>query len=280
LLVIGNAFYQTSFAEEKAYIVEKDIIFGRGDEVELKLDLARPAKMKGRVPALIFIHGGWWRMGSRQNYTLDLRQAVERGYLAVTVDYRLTSVRENGKVKHPFPAQIHDVKCAVRWLRANARKYKINPDRIGVVGFSAGGHLALLLGLTDSSDGLEGECANMKYSSRVQAVASLAGPSELISFAGHAKYTLFNLLGGSLEEVPDQYRRANPFTYVSKDDPPVLSIHGDRDTEVPPKQGELLGVKMKEVGVSHTLIVKKDVGHYVSVDNDVWEFFDEHLKKK
>jgi len=161
IIIIASVFtsYQTSIAEDKDVIVEIDIIYGRGDDVDLMLDLARPAKGRGRFPALIFIFGGSWRSGSRQNYSTEIIQAAERGYVAVTVDYSgLTNVRESGKVKYPFPAQVYDVKCAVRWLRSNAKKYRIDPNSIGVVGWSSGGHLALMLGLTDSSDGLEGEC--------------------------------------------------------------------------------------------------------------------------
>lgn len=205
--------------------------------------------------------------------------------MAVSVDYRLTSVRESGNVKYPFPAQVHDVKCAVRWLRANAREYKIDPDRIGAVGWSSGAHLALMLGLTDTSHGLEGECGDLNYSSRVQAVVSLAGPTDFIGLYQETRYSPIEaLLGGTPEEVPEQYRMASPLTYVSKDDPPVLSIHGDRDPEVPPKQAELLDAKMKEVGASHTLILETGAGHHTSdlvnfyEDNPVWDFFDRHLK--
>ena len=272
-------------AEEKAYIVERGIIYGKGGDVELKLDLARPGRGEGPFPALVFIFGGSWYSGGRAQFISTIREAAERGYVVVSVDYRLTSARENGNVKYPFPAQAHDVKCAVRWLRANAREYKIDPDRIGALGWSSGAHLALILGLTDASHGLEGECGDLDYSSRVQAVVSLAGPTDFISFYHETRYRPIEaLLGGTPEEVPEQYRMASPLTYVSKDDPPVLSIHGDRDTYVPPKQAELLDAKMKEVGASHTLILKTgathDVGALVDFQEDypAWDFFDRHLK--
>ena len=202
--------------------------------------------------------------------------------MAVTVDHRVISVKENDKTKYLFPAQVYDVKCAVRWLRANAKKYKIDPNRIGAVGWGSGGHLALMLGLTDSSHGLEGECGNSKFSSGVQAVVSLAGPTELISLyheaAGFTPIILVEFLGGTPEEVPDQYKIASPLTYVSKDDPPVLTIQGDRDLFLPPKQAELLDAKMKEAGASHMLIIKKGVGQEnFWDDNAVWDFLDKHL---
>jgi acetyl esterase/lipase len=162
-----------------AYIEEKDLVYGKGGDVELKLNLARPTSDTGSFPALIFLFGGGYHSGSKEHWRSDIKEAAKRGYVAVTIDYRLTNIKENGKTKYPFPAQIHDGKCAVRWLRANASKYKIDPNRIGVVGFSAGGNLALMLGLTDSSDGLEGDCGDGKISSRVQAVVNLAGPTDL-----------------------------------------------------------------------------------------------------
>ncbi len=283
LAIISCAFFKTGLAEEEAYIWEPSITYGKGGDVELKLDLARPASGKGPFPALIFMPGsgwGYWSVGRRQ-YCSALIEAAERGYVAVAVDYRLTSVKENDKTKYLFPAQVYDVKCAVRWLRANAKKYEIDPNRIGAVGWSSGGHLALMLGLTDLSHGLEGECGNLKFSSRVQAVVSLAGPTELISLY-HEKsnpISIVEFLGGTPEEVPDQYKIASPLTYVSKDDPPVLTIQGDRDASVPPKQAELLDAKMKEAGASHMLIIKKGVGHInFWYDNAVWDFFDKHLK--
>jgi acetyl esterase/lipase len=171
------------------------------------------------------------------------------------------------------------VKCAVRWLRANAKKYKIDPNRIGAIGVSSGGHLALMLGLTDSSDGLEGECGNLKYSSRVQAVANVSGGTELISWYNATKNASFlYLLGGTPEEVPEQYKSASPLTYVSKDDPLVFCIYVEGDGSHPLKQAKLLNDKMKAVGASHTLLLKKSkIGFW---DDALWEFFDEHLKGK
>jgi acetyl esterase/lipase len=189
---------------------------------------------------------------------------------------------ENDKPKYPFPAQVHDGKCAIRWLRANAREYKIDTNRIGVVGYSSGGNLALMLGLTDSSDGLEDGCGDGNISSRVQAVVNLAGPTDLVlAYQNYPQYTE-PLLGGAPERVPERYKNASPLTYVSKDDPPVLSIVGTRDPALP--QEELLDERMKAFGASHTLIVKEGVGHSQDAlanfreDNPAWDFLDKHLK--
>ena len=273
----------TVLAEEDNYVLEKDITFSTFDHVWLNLDLARPTKGKAPYPAIIFIFGGWWKMGSRGQYNIEIRQAAERGYVAITVDYRLTSAKKGGKAKYPFPAQVHDVKCAVRWLRANAKMYNIDSKRIGALGYSSGGHLALLLGLTDSSDKLEGKCGKMRYSSKVQAVVNLAGITELESCYYNSKTGqsyIQDLLGGTPEEIPKLYITASPISYVSRDDSPVLSIHGDKDVDVPPSQAELLDTKMKDVGAPHTLIILNDTGHLVNVDDTVWDFFDTHLKVK
>lgn len=286
LAIISCAFFKTGLAEEKAYIWESGITYGKGGDTELKLDIACPSSGKGPFPALIFMPGsGWgWHLGMNRNqYRSAIIKAAERGYVAVAVDYRLISVKENDKTKYLFPAQVYDVKCAVRWLRANAKKYKIDPNRIGAVGWSSGGHLALMLGLTDSSHGLEGECGNSKFSSRVQAVVNLAGPTELISLYHESSFPviLVEFLGGTPEEVPDQYKIASPLTYVSKDDPPVLTIHGERDNFVPPEQAELLDAKMKEAGASHMLIFKKSVGHInFWYTKALLDFFDKHLKEE
>src|SRR5262249_17815267 len=147
--------------------VERDIGYGKGDRVELKLNLAIP-KGNGSVPAVVCIHGGGWYQGPRQDMDFMTEVLARRGYVAATVSYRLVP---NAR----FPAQIEDCKAAVRWLRANAAKYHINPDRIGAIGPSAGGHLACLLGVTDKKDNLEGSGGNPDKSSRVQAVVSFFG---------------------------------------------------------------------------------------------------------
>src|SRR5262249_41722287 len=148
-----------------------------------------------------------------------------RGYVAVTVDYRLAP-------KHKFPAQIHDCKAAVRWLRANAKKYKIDPERIGAVGFSARGHLACFLGTSRKQDKLEGEGGNAEQSSRVQAVVSFFGPTHLSHknwSADVEKNILVPFLGDTVDKNPDVYQKASPITYVSNEAPPFLFFHGDKD---------------------------------------------------
>ena len=174
------------------------------------------------------------------------------------------------------------MKAAVRWLRANANKYNIDPDHIGAAGWASGGHLALMLGLTDASDGLEGDGANMNYSSRVQAVVSAGGLTELASCykdSSDFKGPISAFIGASPEEAPDRYKAASPVTYVTKDDPPILLIYGDSDYSVPISQAVLLDAKLQEAGVIHTLMVKKGGIHtdYLWIP-EVLSFFDKYLK--
>ncbi len=145
----------------------------------------------------------------------------------------------------------------------------------------------MMLGLTDPSHGLEGDCGNMEYSSRVQAVIRLAGITDLMSQyidTYNSRSYVMDFLGSTPEEVPERYAAASPITYVSDDDPPILLIQGDKDRYVPLSQAELLVKRMNEVRASHTLIIMRGKGHdglvYFGEDNPVWDFFDEHLKKK
>jgi acetyl esterase/lipase len=210
-------------------------------------------------------------------------RSAERGYVAVTIDYRQTSIKEGGRAKYRFPDQVHDAKCAVRWLRANAKKYHVDPENIGVAGFSSGGYLALMLGLTRPSDGLEGSCGYADYSSRVQAVVSSAGPTELTScYYGCPEDSdaIATFIGGSPQQMAVEYDRASPVSYVHRDSPPILTVHGDLDKDVPVEQAFLLDRRMKELGASHTLIIRKNEGHNdFTAEPEVFEFFDKYLKQ-
>jgi acetyl esterase/lipase len=269
-------------------IKEPNITYRKVDDVELKLDMCRP-EGEGPFPAIVFIHGGAWHAGSRQSYNYFVRKAAEKGYVAVTISYRLMkfdqSKKENTTAAPTFPAQIHDAKAAVRWLRANAQNYHVDPDRIGVTGGSAGGHLALLVGLAGTDDKLEGEGENLDVSSCVQAVVNMFGPTEMVTeYEGSSVAWVMPLfLGGKPNEVPEQYKAASPVTYVSKDDPPVLTLHGDKDKLVPIQQAKLLDEKMKAVGVPHTLKIFEGHGHGFigdvgsEAEQLTWDFFEKHL---
>jgi acetyl esterase/lipase len=261
--------------------VERDLVYGKGGDVELKLDLAMPKDGDGPFPAVVFIHGGGWRDGNRQQLTETIRTVAARGYVAVTISYRLVP-------SAVFPAQIEDCKAAIRWLRANAPKYKINPERIGAVGFSAGAHLACLLGTTDKNDGLEGNGGNADQSSRVQAVVSFFGPTDFTrkdwSDDVEQKY-IAPFMGGSFKDKAEQYRKASPITYATKDDPPCLFFHGTEDKVVGIRHSRALTEKLKSVGVEARLVELEGEGHgwrgeklFESL-KQMQSFLDERLKK-
>lgn len=271
--------------------LEEDITYGKGGDVELKLDLARP-QGDGPFPAIVFIHGGGWFQGNRHAYRNAIIEAAKRGYVAATISYRLMEFdqakKETTTAKLHFPAQIHDAKAAIRWVRANAKKYHVNPDRIGVTGGSAGGHLSLLVGLTDANANLEGEGGNPDQSSRVQCVVNVFGPTDMEGcFNDSSVAWIFRLfMGGAPDEAADTYKAASPVTYVSPDDPPVLTLHGDVDPLVPISQATTLDEKMKKAGANHKLLVFKGQGHGFRGDAQttaiqaMWDFFDEHLKSE
>jgi acetyl esterase/lipase len=278
----------TSAAEPAVNVVlEENITYGKGGAKDLHLDLARPEPVTGVHPALVFIHGGGWAGGSRAGYKGLIQVAAKRGYVAVTVQYRLTDPDKQGKAKNPFPAQIEDIKCAVRWLRANAEKYHIDPNRIGVTGESAGGHLSLLVGVTGSEKKFDGTGGNPDAPSQVQAVVNYFGPTDLARMYGYEKRVdrlLDTLIGGTPQERADQYKSASPVTYVTKDVCPILSIHGTVDKLVPVDQAVEFDAAMKKAGATSELIILEGEGHGFrgpanqKAREATFAFFDKHLK--
>ncbi len=264
----------------KTYRIEevKDVVYGRAGNVELKLDYARP-KEKGKFPGILCIHGGGWAAGKRQDFGFLVQRLAAQGYVAATASYRLAPA-------HPFPAQIEDVKCAVRWMRAHAEKLEMDSGRIGTIGGSAGGHLACLLGAADAGDRLEGSGGWQDQSSRVQVVVNIFGPTDLTTgrFGEVSKKILENFLQGSFESRREDYRRASPVTYLTRDDPPVLTFQGTQDPLVPLEQAEILHRKLSTLGIENRLIIMEGHGHGWGGDDlertveDTIAFFDRHLK--
>jgi acetyl esterase/lipase len=262
--------------------VLRDIEYVPGGHERQKLDLYLPrqADPNGPRPLLVWIHGGAWQAGSK-----DRPQAlrfVARGYAVASINYRLSQHAR-------FPAQIEDCKAALRWLRANAGPHGYDPNRIGVWGASAGGHLVALLGTT--GDVKEFDVGpNAGVTSRVQAVCDFFGPtdfSKMSSFPSTMKHDAPNspesrLIGGPIQENPDKVQRANPITYVTKDDPPFLIVHGDKDPLVPHNQSEILYDALKKAGVETTLYTVQGGGHGgfqdPQVDVLVTQFFRKHLR--
>lgn len=263
-------------------IVEPDIVYGKGGNGDLQLDLARPKVGEGPFPVVICIHGGGWRGGKRQDMSKTIEVLAGRGYVAVTPTYRLAP-------DNKFPSQIEDCKAAVRWVRANAKKYHIKPDRIGAIGFSAGGHLACLLGLTTKDDGLEGKGGNADESSQIQAVVSFFGPTDLTQSdwtEDVEKGILVPFLGDTLKNAPEKYKKASPVTYVKKNAPPFLFFHGDKDPLVHLEQSKILLDSLLKKDNAARLVIVEGEGHgwagkkLMDNINEMVTFLDETLKKK
>ncbi len=227
------------------------------------LDLYLPAEPKLPKPLVIWIHGGGWQNGSKENCpALGL---TSQGFAVASINYRLSG-------QAPFPAQIQDCQAAVRWLRAHAAEYGLDPDKFGVWGSSAGGHLVALVGTTGDVDGFESVGGHREVSHKVQAVCDWFGPTDFLQMDrqaggkgrfGHndANSPESKLIGGPITEHPDRVAKANPITYVSKADPPFLICHGDADNLVPLGQSELLEAALKQAQVPVTLYVVKGGGH-------------------
>ncbi|HLN31375.1 MAG TPA: alpha/beta hydrolase [Gemmataceae bacterium] len=262
-------------------VVERGLVYGHGGDMDLMLDLAMPKDARGPFPALVFIHGGAWRAGKRQDLAKTIEVLADRGYVAATISYRLAPAAK-------FPAQIEDCKAAVRWLRANAKTYRIDPDRIGAIGFSAGAHLACLLGTADKAAGLEGKGGNNNQSSRVQAVVSFFGPTDFTTKLWSEETeqkALVPFLGGTLAEKPEQYQKASPLLYASKDSPPFLFFHGTQDKVVDIRNSRLLAKKLQSVGVPAEVVEMEGEGHgwhagkmQMTIEQMI-SFLDQQLKK-
>ena len=220
-----------------------DIEFAKHDDKSLQLDLYLPRDLKHPVPTLVFIHGGGWKGGSRTDYRVYGVDFAARGYVVASISYRFSAEAH-------FPAAVHDVKCAVRWLRANAEKYHIDRNQIAAIGGSAGGHLAMMLAYSDTPE-LTGNCGNSEFSSRVQAVVNLYGPVDLTVENARTESLVRDFLGKSFDESRERYRLASPLTHITADDPPTLIFHGTIDRIVPVQQADLLAEKLKAVGVPY-----------------------------
>ncbi len=236
-----------------------DIVFAQPDGAELLLNLRMPRGVEN-PPLVMFIHGGSWRAGDRKRCRLEW--VAMHGYALASIEYRYSS-------EALFPAQIHDCKGALRWLRAHQAKYGYDASRVVVAGTSAGGHLAALMGTSGGVAALEGGTAgHADRSSRVQGVIDYYGPSDFVersknqpSKTDDPKGGVYQLIGGPVQENLEAARTASPVTYLSADDPPFMILHGDADKTVFLDQSELLVSRCKETGIQVQLHVEKDGGH-------------------
>ena len=229
-----------------------DIEYARAGDTSLKLDLHLP--QNANAPLIVYVHGGAWQAGSKSDVPVDA--LLEHGFAIASVDYRLST-------EAPFPAQVHDIKAAIRFLRAKASLFKISTDRIGIIGSSAGGHLAALTGVSNGVKALEGTVGDfLDQSSNVQCIISLYGASNLQSILSQSTEfglrmrvpALQLLLGGTPDEKPELARLASPVAHLDQDDPPLLLIHGDADPQMPPEQSRELNKAYIAHGISVQLL--------------------------
>lgn len=239
-----------------------DIAYREGKSKRWKLDLLMPKERSETPrPGIVFVHGGGWRNGDKRS-GIFFRGAVDyarRGYVCITVNYRLVD-------EAPFPACVEDVKNAVRWFRANAADYGLDPERIGAYGNSAGAHLVCMLGLVGRDAGLEGDGPHQEQSSLVQAVCASATPTDFNLFPGAADRMARpgGLLAGSPEGVKDRARAASPVTYVHEEAPPFLLFHGTNDRTVDVKHSDTFVEALRKVGAEDVTYVRIDgAGHGV-----------------
>jgi len=248
------------YADIPAVDLQTDIVYGTAGGRELRLDFAKPVICgPDKVPLLVYIHGGGWTSGSKDG-VMDspvAGMAFQLGFAVASIDYRLAP-------EWVFPAQVHDCKLAIRYLRKNADSLGIDPDRIAAVGGSAGGHLAAILGTADDDDGLEGP-GLPGISSRVSVVAEYFGPADLTDvdtpLTNEGLAILLAFLGCHPLVCPELARQASPAAYVTPDDPPILIAHGANDELVPYRQAEIFAERLRSAGNACTLIKVEHAGH-------------------
>ena len=262
----------------------KDVTYCSPDGIAQKLDLYYPKDLANPMPIAVYVHGGGWTSGDKGNGAgiPDVRELLARGYVVASLDYRLAP-------QYQWPAQIIDVKCAIRFLRAHASALQIDPNRVGAWGGIAGGHLVAMLGTTDQGAGFDvGEF--LDQSSRVQAVVDMFGPTDLTTLDSAPAAPLAKTVFGATTRDDPVLARASPVTYISPDDPPFLILQGDKDTTVPPSQSQEFYDRLKAAGVNATLVMVKNAGHgfapvggaispsRAELTQSIADFFDKNLK--
>lgn len=262
----------------KAY---RDLTYVKVDGKSLLLDVYAPEKSEKRLPLIVWVHGGGWRAGSKNR--CPALPYLSKGYVVASINYRLSQ-------EAIYPAQIQDCKAAIRWLRANAKQYHINPERIGAWGSSAGGHLVALLGTTGDVEAFNDVGGHRDVSSRVQAVVDFFGPTDFLQMDSHslkgarlihnaANSPESKLIGGPIQKMKDKVQKANPITYVSREDPPFLILHGDKDPLVPWHQSKILFEALKEAKVPVRFELIKGAGHGFGGRKEVNQMVEDHFRK-
>ncbi len=224
-------------AAEAAYETIRDLPYSPLKDERLRADVYRPIG-EGPLPCVLCVHGGAWTFGNKNQIAGIARRLAAAGYTAVTINYRLAP-------KHKFPAQIEDCRAAVAWIRKNAKQHKIDPKRLGAWGYSAGGHLVALLGVSGAG---------------LKAVVAGGAPCDFRQTAPDSQRLAF-WLGGTRRELPEVYRSASPANFISPDDSPIFFYHAQRDTAVRISQPAAMMAELKQSGVAAKMLVIPDVGH-------------------
>jgi acetyl esterase/lipase len=235
---------------------ERNVVYGKGAGEDLTLNLARPQDAPGPLPCVLVIHGGGWAAGRKELHDTLTWDFAKRGYACATIGYRLAP-------KHLFPAQVEDVKCAVRYLRAHAADLKIDPKRLGATGFSAGAHLSMMLGAMGPGDGLEGEGGWADQPSQVSCVVAWFGPADFanVEFPDASRPIVERWIGGPRSARAEAYRLASPVTYASKGDAPMLLLQGTKDPLVPHDQAYRMADALTAAGVPGRVDLILGAGH-------------------
>jgi acetyl esterase/lipase len=274
LLVCLNTYGQPDHVKT---IFPKETVFHQnipyaGDTLKKHLlDLYLPANATGSTPLLVWVHGGAWMLNDKyadMGYmTNTIRTILEKGYALASIDYRHSTTAI-------FPAQIQDCYQALEFLSVNAPKYKLDKNKIVLIGFSAGGHLASLLALSNNNSVPEFYPSKKKTTFKIKAVLDFYGPSDFLSMTAMGDPNMkgdpiSTLLGSTPLKRPDISKLASPCTYVDKDDPPFIIVHGEKDMDVPYQQSILLQSFLNLSNVKNELVIVKDAPHYgVMFDTD------------
>ena len=253
--------------------VKRNVTYARYGDRTLEMDIYRPRGVWGELPAVVCIHGGGWANGNRNNHEIIAQALAARGYVAATISYRLSG-------EAPFPAAIHDCKAAVRFLRANSKKYGIDAKHIGAIGLSAGGHLTALLATSAGVKELEGEGGNAAFSSAIQAAVPMGAQTDLLSARTKEISAIEDrgkiwrqFLSGAQEDKPATYRLASPLYHLDKDDPPCSFLSGENDD--PSTHAIAFRRQMEKFNIVSELTVIKDAPHPF-LRKQIW--FDEMIE--
>jgi acetyl esterase/lipase len=262
-------------------VFQRNIEYSNPDDQHLMVNMAWPKNGSGPFPAVLCIHGGGFRAGNRESYNKACLTLAQHGFVAATVEYRLAP-------KFQFPAAVYDCKAAVRWIRANATKYHVDPAHVGVMGGSAGGHLVQFLGVTAGVPEFEGTGGNPEQSSAVQCVVNYYGPSDFTKSYGKsvdAAEVLPLWFGGNLDTELHKHIIASPLSWVTPHAAPTLLLHGTKDDHVAYEQAVWMRDRLKACGVEVELLTLEGAGHgfkgefAATADKAMLEYFQKHLGK-